>query len=111
MVAIEKDKKSTSCGGHHQKPAVRKRVGLELSRSIIHPHRLDLVFIAAVQDAKIQIAARIVYGPIIVVGVEDAMNHQVCKGKEERRNASRMLLKSFPLKKGVEDKARIRKSC
>jgi len=46
------------------------------------PNRLDLIFIAAIEDAQIKVAARVIDGRVVVICVENTVDDQVRKGEE-----------------------------
>ena len=62
--------------------AVRKDVIPQLTGPISSPDTLDLGISASVQDAQVQVAAGIVEGPIKVIGIKDAVDDEICEGKE-----------------------------
>jgi hypothetical protein len=107
MVPIKKHQQCTGGGGHHQKSAICEGVIIKLSKTVFPPDGVLLLLIASVQDTKIQITAVVVPSPVIAISIEDAVDDQVRKRKEQRRYPGRMFLEFVSLEKSIKHKARI----
>ena len=69
-------------GWHEKQTTIRKRIIPDLPRAVFFPYRIDLLFIVTVNNAQIEITARIIDCPIRRIRVEDAVNDEVCECKE-----------------------------
>jgi len=87
---------------------IHKNIIEQFSSSISPPDWLDLQLGATVEYAKVEIAACVVDRTVEVVGVEDAVDHQIHERKKQGRNASRVWVELLASKEGIEDKSRIR---
>ena len=65
---------------------------------------------AAVKDAQVQVAAVLVDGPVMVIGIEDAVNYEIREAEEKTGDSSRVLNEAFAFEESVEDETSVRKS-
>lgn len=108
MVTVEQNEERTDGGGHVQHPAIRKHVIPQPSRPIFAPDAVLLRLVAPVQDAQVEIAARVVDGEVAVVRVEDGVDHEIGEGEEEAGDAVWVGHEFIALEERVEDKTGVR---
>ncbi len=108
MIAVEEDQESATSRRHHQQPPISETIRLQLSCAIKSTDGIELILRASVEDAQVQIAARVVDTPVLVVGIEYTMDDEVGKSEEQRGHAIWMFGKFITLEESIEDKVRVR---